>query len=330
MPDRVLVTGGAGFIGLRLVRALLARGHAVTVVDDFSRGRRDAELITLLDDVELVEHDLTNPLPVRRLGGGHSAVYHLAALVGTRAAAERPADVLRVNLGTAVNVLDWAASARPGRLLLSSTSELTDGAVRSGLAHLPVGEDAPVVVDDVALPRSSYAISKIASEALFLNFGRALGVPVRIARYFSVYGPRMGHDHVIPQVIDRILDRRNPFPVYGAYQTRSFCHIDDAVEATLRLADLPGPDPVVAMVGNDEEEIVIENLVGRLFAIAGYEAELEIHAPPAGSPERRRPDLRRLRELTGYAPAVALDHGLRDTYEWYRAEREGGLRGLEV
>ena len=325
MPDRVLVSGGAGFIGLHLARALVDRGDAVTLIDDFSRGPRDRELQELLEDVELVEHDLTQPLPADRLGGGYDAVFHLAAVVGTRTSAERPQQVLRVNLGTALNLLQWIAAEPPGRLFLSSTSEVTDGAARAGLAEVPVRDDTPLVVLDVAQPRSSYAISKIACEALFFNLGRDLELPVRIARYFNVYGPRMGHDHVIPQLIDRILDRRNPFPVYGAHQARSFCYVEDAVRATLSLTALPDERPILTSVGNDTEEVVIIDLVSRLFAMTSYEAELEVHEPPAGSPDRRRPDLSRLRQLTGYEPQVSLEEGLRRTYEWYGAERRDRL-----
>jgi UDP-glucose 4-epimerase/UDP-glucuronate decarboxylase len=325
VPERALVTGGAGFLGLRLARALLARGDEVTLIDDFSRGRRDPDLAELLPHVRLVEHDLTAPLPAARLGGGYDAVYHLAAVVGTKVCAERPHEVLRIGLGATANVLAWAAGAEPGCLFLSSTSEVTDGAVRTGLAAVPVADDAPFVVPDPTLPRSSYAIAKLASEAEFFHHGNAFGVPVRIARYFNVYGPRMGHDHVIPQLIDRALAGLDPFPVYGARQTRSFCFVDDAVAATLALTDLPGAAPVLASVGNDREEVVIADLVDRVLALAGHDPELDVHEPPAGSPERRRPDLSRLRALTGYEPAIDLEAGLRETFEWYRREREQGL-----
>lgn len=328
MPERTLVTGGAGFVGLRLVRALLERGDHVTMVDDFSRGVRDAELAELLDDVELVEHDLTKPLPEKGLAPGCTSVYHCAAIVGVRAAGERPYDVLRVNVAATTNVLDWARRAEPEQLFFSSTSEITDGAVRVGLMGLPVGEDGPVVIDDLTRPRSSYAISKLTGEALFLAYAGATGARVRIARYFSVYGPRMGHDHVIPQITGRILDRMDPLPVYGARQSRAFCFVDDAVDATIRLMGVPGEEPVIAMVGNDQEEIVIEDLVRKLCAIAQHDPELDVHEPPPGSPERRRPDISRLRELTGFEPRVDLDEGLRRSFEWYRADRAGSAQAI--
>jgi len=323
VPERVLVTGGAGFLGLRLVRALIERGDEVTILDDFSRGRDDPELRELLKEARLVEHDLTAPLPARQLGGGYGAVYHLAAVVGAQASAERPHQVLRVGLGATLNLLDWTATTQPGCLFLSSTSEVTDGAVRAGLASVPVADEAPLVVSDVALPRTSYAIAKIASEAQFLHYGREHGVPVRVGRFFNVYGPRMGYDHVIPQLIGRALAGLDPFPVYGARQTRSFCFVDDAVEATLLLTGLQTAEPLVASIGDDREEVVIADLVDRILRLAGHDAELEIHDPPQGSPERRCPDLRRLRELTGYEPGVGLEQGLRRTFDWYRGQWEG-------
>jgi UDP-glucuronate decarboxylase len=329
VPERALVAGGAGFLGLRLTRALLERGEEVTLIDDFSRGRDDPELREVLAHARLVEHDLTRPLPDDRLGGDYDRVFHLAAVVGTGASAERPDEVLRIGLGATANLLDWAARAEPGCLFLSSTSEVTDGAVRAGLASVPVPDEAPLVLTDPALPRSSYAIAKIASEAQFAHHGRRHRVPVRIARYFNVYGPRMGHDHVIPQLIDRALAGLDPFPVYGARQTRSFCFVDDAVAATLALCDLPGAEPTLASVGDDREEIVVEDLVRRILGLVGHEAELEVHDPPLGSPERRRPDLTRLRRLTGYEPRVDLEQGLERTLAWYRRERDSALQGAD-
>jgi UDP-glucuronate decarboxylase len=326
VPERALIAGGAGFLGLRLARALLARGDEVTLLDDFSRGRDDAELRELLAHARLVEHDLTEPLPARQLGIGYDAVYHLAAVVGTRASAERPHEVLRIGLGATANLLSWAAAAEPGCLFLSSTSEVTDGAVRTGLVGVPAPDDAPFVVPDPTLPRASYAIAKLASEAQFVHHGSRHRVPVRVARYFNVYGPRMGHDHVIPQLIDRALAGLDPFPVYGTGQTRSFCFVDDAVAATLLLTALPGEEPIVASVGDDREEILIDDLVGRVLDLAGHEPELEVHDPPAGSPDRRRPDLTRLRQLTAYEPGVGLERGLEETFEWYRRERQGEPR----
>ena len=326
MADRALIAGGAGFIGLHLARELCERGREVTIVDNFFRARADAELRDLLREVELVEHDLTQPLP-ESLDRGYAEVYHLAAVVGVQRSGEVPQEVLRINLRAALNVFDWCASHAPERVFLASTSEVADAGAKLGLGAVPVSEAAPVAIADVMLPRASYAVSKLAGEVLLINYARAYGFAARIARYHNVYGPRMGHDHVIPQLIDRVLDGRDPFPIFGAHQTRAFCHVRDAVDATVALMELATPEPLLVNVGNDREEIAILDLVERLFAIADVSPEIAIEAPPPGSPDRRRPNLDLLRRLTAFEPTVSLHEGLVDTYRWYLADRRraGGL-----
>jgi UDP-glucose 4-epimerase/UDP-glucuronate decarboxylase len=321
VADRVLVTGGAGFVGYHLASALVERGYRVTLVDDLSRGRVDADLRALLDHVELVQHDLTEPLPGVALGNGWRYVYHLAAVVGVQRANGQPARVLRTNLLSTVNVLDWCARVTPEAVFLSSTSEIGDGAARLGLTGYPVPESAAFALPEPHAPRTSYSVSKLAGELLTMHMAEASGFRARIARYHNVYGPRMGHSHVIPQFIDRVLDGVTPFPLYGAHQTRAFCHVRDAVDATIRLTELPGDEPVLANVGNDREELPIIDLARTLFELVGVSPPLEIHDPPAGSPDRRLPDLTRLRALTGYEPSVPLSEGLADTYEWYARDR---------
>jgi UDP-glucose 4-epimerase/UDP-glucuronate decarboxylase len=171
------------------------------------------------------------------------------------------------------------------------------------------------------MPRASYALSKMATELLLRHYSRSHGFAARITRYHNVYGPRMGYDHVIPQFIERLLAGEDPFTIYGAYQSRAFCYVDDAVEATMRLAALRTADPVVMNIGNDREELQIVDLARRLFDVAGRSPALRIEPPPPGSPERRQPDIGRLRELTGFEPRVQLDEGLRRTYAWYRQRR---------
>lgn len=318
MAERALITGGAGFIGLHLARQLLAAGTEVTILDDFSRGRPDPELREVGRSATVVRHDLTTPIPLGLLPGRYDQVYHLAAVVGVRTAGEQPARVLEVNLRAAWHLLDWCRRRPPGGLFLSSTSEVADGAARLGLVGFPVPETGPFVLPDPALPRASYPLSKAVAEALFRH--AAGQFPVRIGRYHNVYGPRMGYDHVIPQFIGRALARQDPFPIYGAGQSRAFCHVTDAVRATVALARLPaGPPVLVANIGNDREEIRIDRLAERVAGLAGYRPRWQRRDPPAGSPERRLPDLSVLHRLTGYAPAVDLAAGLPATLAWYAA-----------
>jgi UDP-glucuronate decarboxylase len=319
---RVLITGGAGFIGLNLTRALVARGYQVTIIDNFSRGTLDPEFQELQPHIELFQHDLTQPIPDQCLGTptSYDQVYHLAAVVGVATSNTRPEYVLRTNLLATINLLDWCARRPPGRLFFSSTSEVADGAVRLGLTSMPVGEQVPLLVDDPLKPRFSYAMSKMSGELLCLHYARAAGFAVRVGRYYNVYGPRMGYDHVIPQFIVRALSQQNPFSIYGAYQRRSFCYIDDAIDVTIRLMELDTDQPLIVNIGDDRETTRIIDLARRLLAIAEVTPELDVQPPPPGSPELRHPNIEQLRRLTGYQPQVDLDHGLRLTYQWYRQE----------
>lgn len=317
MADRVLITGGAGFIGLHLARRLLTTGCEITLLDDFSRGRHDWELAELARDGEVVTHDLTRPMPDRLLSGSFDSVYHLAAVVGVARTATQPGRVLRTNILAAAHLLDWCDKHPPGALFLSSTSEVGDGAALTGLASYPTTERVPFVLADPHQPRSSYALSKAVAESMF--WLRREHCRIRIGRYYNVYGPRMGDSHVIPQVIARIIDEVDPFPVYGAHQTRAFCYVEDAVNASIALMALPEREAIVANIGNDEEEIEIIDLVERLFRLAGVSPEVTIQPSPPGSPDRRLPDLNTLRSLLPGYQATPLDSGLGVTFDWYRA-----------
>lgn len=319
MADRILITGGAGFVGLHLARRLLRDGAEVTLLDDLSRGRLDRDVEEVLSQARMVRHDLTRPVPADLLAGDFDEVYHLAAVVGVRQNSENPARALNVNLRAVLNVLDWCRQRPPGRVYLSSTSEVADGATRLGLTPFPVGEDVPFALPDPTMSRASYGLSKIVAETLLRQSADLF--LVRIGRYHNIYGPRMGHDHVIPHFVARALARQDPFPIYGATQSRAFCHIDDAVDATICLTRLPGRDPIVANIGNDTEEIVIRDLAERITQLAGYTPSFEVFDPPSGSPDRRLPDLGRLRQMTGYTPRVELAAGLRQTFDWYARDR---------
>ncbi|WP_410579396.1 NAD-dependent epimerase/dehydratase family protein [Amycolatopsis sp. lyj-108] len=316
--ERVMITGGAGFVGLHLARHLVSGGSEVTLVDDFSRGRQDENFRELGEHVALFEHDLREPLPFDPPDDGFDAVYHLAAVVGVARVSQNAALVLDVNLRSALNVLEWCHRYPPGALFLSSTSEVADGAAGLGLTAYPTKEDGPFALAAPAAPRASYALSKVVAESLFRQSGLSR---VRIGRYHNIYGPRMGDEHVIPQFVARALGRLDPFPVYGGTQARAFCYIEDAIDATVALTRLPDADPMVVNIGNDREEIRIDRLADKVVTLAGYRPALDIHPAPAGSPERRLPDLGRLRDAVGYRPRVSLDEGLRRTFEWYLAER---------
>ncbi|MEV5817724.1 NAD-dependent epimerase/dehydratase family protein [Micromonospora harpali] len=320
---RALVLGGAGFIGLHLTERLLADGYRVVVVDDFSRGRDDERLGALRGDpaVEVVSADLTRPQAWAALPRGCDEIYLLAAVVGVRNVEADPTRVIRVNTLTALHLLDWV---EPGdRVFFSSTSEVYAGGVDARVVPVPTAEDVPVMITDVTSPRFSYAISKLLGEAAFVHAARARRCAATVGRFHNVYGPRMGTDHVIPEMSLRALDGEDPFRVWGADQYRAFCHVDDAVEAVLRLMRCPAAAGEIVHIGNDAEQTNIGDLAKLVLRVADAAPVLQPMPAPPGSVHRRCPDLATLRRLTGFEPVVPLEDGVRRTFDWYRAWRAG-------
>jgi nucleoside-diphosphate-sugar epimerase len=227
-----------------------------------------------------------------------------------------PARVVRVNTLAAMHLLDWIT---PGeRVFFASTSEVYAGGVEAGVVAVPTPEEIPVMISDITAPRFAYAVSKLLGEAAFLHTARAKGFAAVVGRFHNVYGPRMGADHVIPEMSLRALRGDDPFRVPGADQFRAFCHVDDAVEAMLRLMSVPAAAGSIVHIGNDRDETNIGDLAKLVLRLAGVSPVIEPLAAPAGSVPRRCPDLTRLRALTGYEPAVTLEEGVRSTYAWYR------------
>jgi UDP-glucose 4-epimerase/UDP-glucuronate decarboxylase len=313
-----LLLGGAGFIGLHLARRLLADGHRVTIVDDFSRGRDDRDLAEVRRHaaVTIVSGDLTEPATWADLPHGWDQIYLLAAIVGVRNVERSPAQVIRVNTLPALHLLDWVV---PGeRVFFASTSEVYGGGVDAGIVAVPTPEGVPVMISDVTAPRSAYAVSKLLGEAAFVHGAPANDVRAVVGRFHNVYGPRMGADHVIPEMALRALGGEDPFRVWGADQYRSFCYVDDAIEAMLRLMDSAGAAGQIVHIGDDSEQTNIADLAKLVLRVAGVSPAIRAEPAPVGSVGRRCPDLTRLRRLTGYEPLVPLEEGVRRTFDWYR------------
>jgi len=322
---RILILGGAGFIGYHLAERLSRESHALTLVDDLSRGRMDAELESLLarPGVRFVRADLTDPAALADLPRAWDQVYLLAAVVGVRNTGADPARVIRVNTLATLHVLEWL-TADAGVVFFASTSETYAGGVALGHVPVPTPEDIPLSIADIAHPRFAYAASKILGEAAVLHYGRKKGYPVVVGRFHNVYGPRMGADHVIPELCLRALDREDPFRIYGPEQRRAFCHVADALEAVVRLVTTERAWGRVVNVGNDTEETLVSDLLALVLRIARFAPRLEPMPAPPGSVARRCPELSRLRALTGFVPKMSLEHGVRETFDWYRAWRASG------
>jgi len=317
-PRRILVTGGSGFIGSALVKALVRDGHQVRVLDDNSRGAA-RRLASVENDIEFIQGDIRDAAAVERAVRGVDEVQHLAFVNGTEFFYSAPELVLEVGVKGMLNVVDACRAANVGALILASSSE-----VYQTPPQIPTDESAPLIVPDPHNPRFSYGAGKIISEVIALNYGRKLFERVLIFRPHNVYGPDMGFEHVIPQFALRLKKAhaqnsqgRLSFEIQGdGSQTRSFCHVDDLVRGVLMMRE-KGEHLGIYHVGTTEE-ITIAELAKRAATHLGREIELKFGPPSPGGTERRCPDISKLAKL-GYAPQVPLSRGLPPTLDWYWA-----------
>ena len=312
------MTGGSGFIGSALVKALVKNGHSVRVLDDNSRGA-PRRLKEVAGDVEFMAGDIRDPAVVTRAVRGMDEVNHLAFVNGTEFFYSAPELVLDVGVKGIVNVIDACRRHGIGRLMLASSSEVYQSPPR-----VPTDESAPLVVPDPLNPRLSYGAGKIISEMMVINHGRKHFERVLIFRPHNIYGPDMGFDHVIPQFAVRLKRTMSkhasgavPFPIQGSgAETRSFCHVDDLVQGVVLMRE-KGEHLGIYHVGS-AEEVSIADLARRMAKIAGRDIALRPSPVRAGSTLRRCPDISKLAAL-GYRARVPLDEGLPPTLKWYWA-----------
>ncbi|MBI3319836.1 MAG: NAD-dependent epimerase/dehydratase family protein [Candidatus Omnitrophica bacterium] len=324
MSLKVLITGGAGFIGYHLARYHVSLGHAVILVDNLfkAQGAGDADFQRLIDHpaVQLIRHDLTTPWVTDDAAlADLDLVYHLAAINGTQLFYDIPYQVARTNVLVTVGLLDFLSSRKVGGLIYSSTSEVYAGAEQVDLLKIPTDEQVPVVFAQPTGTRFSYGTSKFMGEFLCTHFAKQFQIPCAVVRYHNIYGPRMGQRHVIPEFIERIRRKESPFDIYGGHETRAFCYVDDAVEATYRVATTPACAGETIHIGNSSQEIRIAELATLLMSLMGFHAELRERGFRNGSVSRRCPDVAKLHRLTGFTPTVDLREGLSRTLEWYLA-----------
>jgi dTDP-glucose 4,6-dehydratase len=302
----VLVAGGAGFIGSHLVDAMVARGHRVTVLDNFVTGR--ASNVAHLHDhpaVTVVEHDITHPLPHAVTAGSFDLVCHLASPASPVDFATLPLEILDAGSTGTRRLLDLATQHR-ARFFLASTSEVYG----DPLVH-PQPESYHGNVDPIG-PRSCYDEAKRFSEALTMAYHRRHGVDVRIVRIFNTYGERMRPDdgRVVTNFVAQAL-RGEPLTLYGnGLQTRSFCHVADQVSGQLAVIDGSIGTPV--NVGNPHE-ITMRELADAVIALTGSSSdivEVPLPAERRGDPMQRCPDITTIAECLGWSPTVSLADGL--------------------
>ena len=316
---RVLITGGAGFIGGHLSQRLLDDGYAVDMVDNMSRGVRDETMTRLAANPSFSLHvaDLRDPDALAGLGTDYTHVFHFAALLGVQNVIDRPAAVLRDNVSMVETMIDFAHRQHAlERFVFPSTSEVYAGTQQHFGLPIPSPESTPLAITPLQNPRTSYMLSKIYGEALVHHSD----LPFTIVRPHNFYGPRMGLSHVVPQLLQRIFAAAegDELVVYSIDHQRTMCFIDDAINY---LAALMVSDAAIGgtfNIGVQSPEVTIGELARVLAGVVGREVVMVSGDTTPGSPPRRCPDMSHTIAATGIEPAVDLVDGVTRTFHWYR------------
>jgi len=307
---RVLVTGGAGFLGSHLCEALLARGYEVLCVDNFFTGTR-ANVSHLLDNkgFELIRHDVTFPLYVEV-----DEIYNLACPASPIHYQYDPVQTTKTSVHGAINMLGLAKRTR-AKILQASTSEVYGDPSVHPQTEAYWGNVNPIG------PRSCYDEGKRCAETLFFDYHRQHGMRIKVARIFNTYGPRMhpNDGRVVSNFIMQALQGK-PITIYGdGSQTRSFCYVSELIDGLVRLMESPDDFTGPVNLGNPDE-FSIRELAEKVIQLTGSRSEIVRHALPTDDPKQRQPDISLARSRLGWSPTVPLAKGLESTIAYFRGQ----------
>lgn len=305
---RILVTGGAGFVGSHLIDRLLEQGHEIICVDNlFTGSKRNIDHLHNHSRFELMRHDVTFPLYVEV-----DEIYNLACPASPVHYQHDPVATTKTSVHGAINMLGLAKRLKC-KIFQASTSEVYgDPAVH------PQPEGYWGNVNPIG-PRSCYDEGKRCAETLFFDYHRQHGLEIKVARIFNTYGPRMHHadGRVVSNFIVQAL-LGDPITIYGTgQQTRSFCYVDDLVEGFIRLMDTDKVVTGPVNLGNPGEFTMLE-LAQKVIALTGSKSELLFGDQPEDDPKQRQPDIALAKRELDWEPTISLDQGLKYTVDYFR------------
>ncbi len=304
---KVLVTGGAGFIGSNLVSNLVSSGHSVTVLDNFISGFRSN--LEPFPSVRIVEGDVRNRTDIETAICGAEVVFHLAASVGNKRSIDNPFTDAGINVLGTIQVLEAALKEGVKKIVTSSSA-----GIFGELKHLPIKEDHPTE------PDSPYGCTKLCEEKLCLAYSKLYNIEVICLRYFNVYGPNQRFDaygNVIPIFVFHLL-RNEPIEIFGdGEQTRDFVYVDDVVQANLKAAATDGFSGALNIASG--KSVTINQLVGLIKQESGVPVEIVYCPERPGDVRHSLADISEASRRIDYLPEINLQSGIRRYIEWARS-----------
>jgi UDP-glucose 4-epimerase len=312
MKEKILVTGGAGFIGSHLCELLLQKGHTVVAIDNLSTGRLDnIQHLLQSPGFQFVRETITNTQVLDRLTSEADILIHLAAVVGVKLIVDDPVNTIATNIMGTEAVLTTANRYRC-KVMLASSSEVYGKGFK-----VPFNEEDDCVMGPTSHSRWSYATTKAIDEFLALAYYHQFGLPIVVMRFFNTVGPRQTgrYGMVLPRFVRQAL-AGEPITIYGdGEQSRCFAYVADIIDATVKLAQHPGAVGQVFNIGSTEE-VTIHELAERVIAATRSQSKIvyvpyeEAYAPGFEDMRRRVPDLEKIHQLIGYEPHYSLDETL--------------------
>lgn len=306
MKKKYLITGGLGFIGKAIALDLIKKNNSVTIIDNQFRHKNLKDFN--YKNCNVYKNDIRNKTSLKKIVKKVDTVIHLAAINGTNYFYEQPKLVLDVALKGIINILEVCEDNKIPEFFLASSSEVYYKA-----PYYPADEKVPLVIPDPFNPRYTYAAGKIISEIMLLNtkfFKRFV-----IFRPHNIYGPNMGYNHVIPEIVTKLIKAKKNLVIQGSgNHTRSFCYIDDFVRG-FNILLKKGRNKNIYNIGT-QDEIKILQLIQKLVKISNKKLIIKKTKEKLGSTPKRCPDIKKISKL-GFKPKINLDVGLKKTFEWY-------------
>ncbi len=311
----ILVTGGTGFLGSNLVKRLVKEKNNVTVFDNNFRG--SIQNIENNKNLKLINGDIRILNQVKNSLKNIDVIFHLAFINGTKYFYENPSLVMDVGIKGMLNLLDAVKDSSVKKIILASSSE-----VYQTPKQIPTDENIECIIPDIKNPRFSYGGSKIINELLLMHNENAKLIDKIIFRPHNVYGPNMGWEHVIPEIIKKIFfatnylkNKSGSIEIQGSgNETRSFCYIEDAIDSLL-LLNSQGKNNEIYNIGNDNE-ISIRELINYIQEYLSVEVSIITNNLSKGSTKRRNPNLKKIKNL-GFKNKINIEDGLKKTIDWY-------------